>query len=391
MKNYKKKYYGLLLALLSIVLFVPYSVSAQSVYRSPLTESTFLITPSAPNKWIGANNAFNGYGNGYIHFTIAEQDYYSPPISGASLWITNGTTSWQQHCDFGDFSSYQDNPNSVAVRSVLCPVSLNSGYYVSHVILQLVDQSSNQGQQIWGAISEITFVANYDEDIKNQLVLLIQQDLGTIMANINTTMGQMNQHQIDIYNAINNRAGELYNAINGRAGELYALINGRITDIINAITSDNSSVVGAINGQSQQQHADSQAEQNAINDNTQAVNDLNDTISNDDISGNGADGFFNNFQNNDHGLSSIITAPLSFIQNLSSSTCSPISLTLPFVSETFNLPCMSTIYSANFGNLFSLYRTIIFGIVAYYICVRIYTLVKGFKDPQDDRIEVLDL
>lgn len=179
--------------------------------------------------------------------------------------------------------------------------------------------------------------------------------------------------------------------ITGSESDLMQKLNDLEQAINNISIPSNSGVIDAINNQSSQQHSDSQAEQNAINNNTQAVDDLNDTISDSDVSGNGADDFFNNFQNNDHGLSSIITAPLSFIQNLASSSCSSIALTIPFVNKSFNLPCMSTIYSTNFGSLFSIYRTITFGIVAYYVCVRIFSLVKGFKDPQDDRIEVVDL
>lgn len=229
-------------------------------------------------------------------------------------------------------------------------------------------------------------VPNYNITGQNSLVLFIQYSNGLatyqpyVSIYINSQVNYVREEDVNIdYNQ-----SSLLSSISSYFNDQNATIITKTNEIINILqnqTSDNTNrIVSA-----------QEDTTNAVEDNTQAVNDLNDTISDDDISGNGADDFFSDFQNNDHGLSSIITAPLSFIQNLSSSNCSPISLTLPFVSETFNLPCMSTIYSTNFGNLFSLYRTVVFGIVAYYICVRIYTLVKGFKDPQDDRIEVLDL
>jgi hypothetical protein len=47
-------------------------------------------------------------------------------------------------------------------------------------------------------------------------------------------------------------------------------------------------------------------------------------------------------------LDSILNLPLSFLNNLSSNlskTCQPVSLPLPYVDQTLNLPCLSSIYS----------------------------------------------
>lgn len=164
------------------------------------------------------------------------------------------------------------------------------------------------------------------------------------------------------------------------------------------IQNDNANTDRIINNQNsntdrqiQNDNANSQAEIDATNRNTQAVNDLNDNITDNSVDTEQAGDFFSDFQDNDHGLSSIITAPLNMIRNLSNATCSPINLTIPFVNKTMQLPCFSTIYSQNFGSLFTIYRTITFGIVAYYVCVRIFGLVKGFKDPQNDKVEVVEL
>lgn len=101
---------------------------------------------------------------------------------------------------------------------------------------------------------------------------------------------------------------------------------------------------------------------------------------------------FKNFKTNDHGLSSIITAPLSFIKNLSSATCTPVILPIPYGgNQTIKLPCLTPIYEEKASLFYNIYKTIITGIIAYWVCVRIYALVKGFKDPNDDKIEVLEL
>ena len=100
---------------------------------------------------------------------------------------------------------------------------------------------------------------------------------------------------------------------------------------------------------------------------------------------------FDDFSTNTFGLTSIITAPLSLIQSLSSTSCTPLNLPLPFIDGTLILPCMYDFYSNTFGVLFTLYQTITFGVVAYWVLVRIFNMVKDFKNPDHDEIEVVDL
>lgn len=101
---------------------------------------------------------------------------------------------------------------------------------------------------------------------------------------------------------------------------------------------------------------------------------------------------FKNFKTNDHGLSSIITSPLSFIKNLSSATCTPVVLPIPFSkNQNVKLPCLTTMYEEKASSVYNIYKIVITGITAYWVCVRIYALVKGFKDPNDDKIEVMEL
>ena len=120
---------------------------------------------------------------------------------------------------------------------------------------------------------------------------------------------------------------------------------------------------------------------------------LNDSLNNSDSSGATSDAseFFSGFTTDTFGLTSIITAPLNLIGSITSSTCTPLGLPLPYVNKTIELPCMSSIYSQYFGSFFTLYQTITFGIIAYWVCVRIFNLVKDFKNPDHDEIEVLDL
>ncbi len=123
------------------------------------------------------------------------------------------------------------------------------------------------------------------------------------------------------------------------------------------------------------------------------LDDLNDNITSSDTSSaeNKGSSFFENFEDKDYGLSDVITMPLSFIQKISSGTCTPLTMPIPFVKYDLTLPCMSEIYSSYFGDILKIYQTITFGIIAYGICINIFATVRGFKNPDEDRVEVLDL
>lgn len=126
---------------------------------------------------------------------------------------------------------------------------------------------------------------------------------------------------------------------------------------------------------------------------TNAVNKVDSTLKDDNTqqAQDSAGGFFNDFTTDTHGLTAIITAPLSLISKITSASCSPLVIPLPFVDKDLTLPCMGAIYSQYFGSFLSIYQVITFGIIAYWVCVRIFNLVKDFKNPDHDEIEVLDL
>lgn len=131
----------------------------------------------------------------------------------------------------------------------------------------------------------------------------------------------------------------------------------------------------------------------AVDKVTEEAKKTNDAINNDNVSEaeSSAGNFFNDFNTETHGLTGIITSPLNAIQSLTSKTCSPLVLPLPFVNENLTLPCMRSIYVENFGAFMNLYDIITLGIVSYWVMVRIFTLVKDFKNPDHDEIEVMDL
>lgn len=153
-----------------------------------------------------------------------------------------------------------------------------------------------------------------------------------------------------------------------------------ITNYFNKYASDANII---IDNQNQNTQSIIQQQEN----NTQQILDSNTTQAEND-----AQGFFDDFDVPDvGGLSAIITAPLNTIRSLLSSTCSKLILPLPYVNENLELPCMNEIYTEHFGLFFSLYQTIILAIVAYRCIRSIYFDITGFTNPDDDRIEVMDL
>ena len=136
----------------------------------------------------------------------------------------------------------------------------------------------------------------------------------------------------------------------------------------------------------------SQAISDSINEQTNAVNEVNNSINNDNVdsANSKATDFFDNFSASEHGLSGIVSSPLRLINAFASSSCSPLVIPLPFVQENATIPCMSTIYS-QFPTFYSLWQLITTGLIAYWICIKIFGKVHEFQDPETDKVEVLDL
>lgn len=162
-----------------------------------------------------------------------------------------------------------------------------------------------------------------------------------------------------------------------------------ISNLTYKLSDDSSSIVNSIEQNTEQQKKTTEA----VKEQTEATKKQTETIKDSDTSGSkdSASGFFSGFESDDYGLSDIIIMPLDFIKGLSSSKCSNLHLPLPLVNKTVELPCMTSIYSQYFGPFLTLYQTISTGIIAYWCCVNILKLVQGFKNPDSDEIEVMDL
>ena len=146
-------------------------------------------------------------------------------------------------------------------------------------------------------------------------------------------------------------------------------------------SNENSDVVDSINGLKDKQ----QETNDKIQENTDTIKDSDTSKSEAQ-----ANDFFKNFKSDDHGLSGIITAPLTAISKLSQS-CVALSLPLPNNVGNIELPCMQTLYSQYVPTILSLWHVVVYGLVGYWIYKDIYRIVNNIKNPSDDKVEVLDL
>lgn len=121
------------------------------------------------------------------------------------------------------------------------------------------------------------------------------------------------------------------------------------------------------------------------------LDNINDTLTDSSVD----DSFLDDMMNDDAfkdstGLDQIISLPLDFIKTIGSS-CSPLSLNIPFMNIDLTIPCLSTVLKSKVPTIFTILSTIINGFILYRLLLDVYFIVKSAKDPNDDRIEVLDL
>ena len=137
--------------------------------------------------------------------------------------------------------------------------------------------------------------------------------------------------------------------------------------------------------------------QQVIADNTaktkHSIDETNDTIKNDNVdsSTNQGSSFFNDFDSGDEGtLSDIVSLPLEYVQHLND-TCQPFSIPIGNLGN-FSIPCLSTIWSnTSFAGVINTASLIINGIICYKLLTSLFLFFKQLKDPDDDKVEVMNL
>lgn len=136
-----------------------------------------------------------------------------------------------------------------------------------------------------------------------------------------------------------------------------------------------------------------QALQNAVNENTKSQEKTNDTIKDDNVdsSTNQGSSFFNDFDSGNEGtLSDIVSLPLEYVQHLND-TCQPFTIPIGNLGN-FSIPCLSSVWSStSFAPVINTASLIINGIICYKLLSSLFLFFKQLKDPDNDKVEVMDL
>ena len=96
-----------------------------------------------------------------------------------------------------------------------------------------------------------------------------------------------------------------------------------------------------------------------------------------------------NFQS--YGLVDIVKVPFNHLHNMTISSCTDITLPIPFLEKNLVLPCFTSFYQSVLGYSFPLYQKTIFAFVSYAIYVNLFGYIKRFQAPKVNEIEVVDL
>lgn len=135
---------------------------------------------------------------------------------------------------------------------------------------------------------------------------------------------------------------------------------------------------------------------NEINKNTEKMAEeakkTNDTLNDDDTTeaDSKISGFFDDFNDNSHGLSSIVTAPLNAVNAMLTTTCTAPSAT--YKGSTFSFPCGSILWEQEGASALKTFINLIYGgLICYGIAKSLFKDVNDLKNPENDKVEVMNL
>lgn len=121
---------------------------------------------------------------------------------------------------------------------------------------------------------------------------------------------------------------------------------------------------------------------------------INNSITNDDVDDSNGKSFFDNFSTSDNGgISSLVTAPLKFI-NRATDKCSPI--TIPFYDKNITLQCGDTLFwnKTEVKPLRDVLNYITGGLFVYFLLGKIFKIIQNIKNPlsnDESEVPIIDL
>lgn len=286
------------------------------------------------------NRQFVNWGMSHVYFSVAMRTSNTSTdklTNILSITMDNGGQG-EALCTTDNYYSYKDSTSQYLVLNYDCHINLKSNG------LGLITFSFAPGTTINSTVYTTSYLIYVVQDADNTSSL------------------------VDAIN--NNNASSSVNALN----------NAMQTKLTEQIQNDD-------------KNADEiKKEQKAT---TEAIKSLNDSINNSDVSGANSD--LNNFTDNDlfkdsTGILAIIQAPINMLNSITSATCSPLTLPIPYMNFDIEIPCLSTVLSKHFSSeLLTLLKLAINGFIMYKVLCSLVMDIHSYKDPDSDKLEVLDL
>lgn len=364
----------------------------------------------------------NTWSYGFSH----EQKYSSFKDSWYFSFIPNGfdSSSWFGERQLLDFSGYisttyikidyldsdfniLSSTNCIDLSEKECSLDINSNegsyikttYYVDKIIGQYGDFLNNNTYQLKTKIKGVTddtslsyfnywyYFNDSTDNVDSELVYPTSKtkylDNDTYIYNTTfknvTDYDNVGVYEFSVFYKTN---GSSYTTISIPYTFIYGVLGADLDEVESSQLNNQQTIID----QNQSNIDNSNKTNEKLDDINSSLND-----SNVDGASGSANDFFSNFENNDYGLSDIITIPLETISKISSGTCSPINAKLPYIDKTITLPCLNDVYEEKFPTFLLFYNIIMYGFISYWVVVQVYAMVKGFKDPDNDKIEVVDL
>lgn len=164
--------------------------------------------------------------------------------------------------------------------------------------------------------------------------------------------------------------------------------DSQIISLLSQLNSNNSQISSSVDAISLQQNQIAEAQRNLSIEQHSEIMDDNTSDGQRDLTN-----FVNNFDDGaDPTLSSIITRPIQFVQLLTTTACTPLSLPMPIINSNLTLPCGRAYISQFAPQLIALWDIISVGLIAYRIGVDLFRRIHEFKNPDNDgNVQALDL
>lgn len=307
---------------------------SSSVHPLKITAGNYQNTVNFPLTNINSGNPFYNKGEGTVVFTfLVRYGTTSNIVNAVTIQSGSGNAYHNTYtCKIGTAAVFIDSAVQNTVFTAECPVN----FY-------------NDG------IKQISFMRN---DQYGELEIYISRQ-ATFFSKPSTTVN------VDTNSVVNAQQQSTTDLLNGMQYS-YQQIN-----------TVNQQIAQQAHADAQQAHQDAQA--------------INNSINNDNITSGDADTFANNDAFSDTtGLESVINLPLNMVNSLSNE-CVPIQLHIPYLDTDATIPCMSTIYRTKFNNLYTLVKLVVNGFLVYRILLKVYELVHEAKQPDEDKLEVIEL